>query len=317
MVPRLIRRWLQQPLESLYGSAAARQRHHENLRSRPDVRKAIVTIQARWRLDPDPDDDNPILIFSAAWRSGSTLLQRLVHSGGDTLVWGEPYPYCDYIRRMASSLTSITANVPPDQFFLSEPPAFKGIDVNAWTACLYPHPQHLRNAHRHFFQTLYRDPARARGYARWGLKEVVLSTEDAVYLSWLFPAAKMVFLVRNPYDAWRSYRNFGDWYYRWPDEPVFTAKQFGQVWSKLAKDFHHGHCALGGMLVRHEDLASDPSVLAALSGHLGTTMRNDALLTKVTGREAGELQPIPRIELRQLRKAVEPLATNLGYAPGP
>ena len=61
--------------------------------------------------------------------------------------------------------------------------------------------------------------------------------------------------------------------------------------------------------------ASDPSVLDALSAHLETTVCAEVVAQKVTGRPAGKLQPIPGVELLQLRRAVEPLAFHFGYAP--
>lgn len=241
------------------------------------------------------------------------MLQRLALSSNEALIWGEPYAYSDYIRTMAASLTCMTATTPPDQFFLGVPAGFKDVDPNSWTACMYPHPIHLMNAHRAFFWTLYRDPAKARGYSRWGLKEVVLSTQEAAYLRWLFPRATFVFLYRNPYDAYRSYRTFGDWYFRWPDSPVFTASRFGQIWRMLVDDFVAESHRLNGMLLRYEDLVSDPSTLMALSQHLGVTVSSDVATTKVTGRIQADLPPIPRLELLQLRRAVEPSASRLGY----
>lgn len=288
-------------------------RHRDAVRFRPTVKLALKTIDERWSPPRDGTTDNPILIFSAGWRSGSTLLQRLALSSNEALIWGEPYPYSDYIRTMAASLTCFTPTTPPDQFFLAEPPGFKGVDPNTWTACMYPHPRHLVNAHRAFFWTLYRDPAIARGYSRWGLKEVVLSTQEAAYLRWLFPNAKLIFLYRNPYDAYRSYRCFGDWYFRWPDSPVFTASSFGRIWRMLVDDFVAESHRLDGMLMRYEDLVSDPSTLIALSQHLSTSVSSDVTARKVTGRANAELPPIPRLELLQLRRAVEPTASRLGY----
>ena len=35
------------------------------------------------------DSYSPIFIFTTGWRTGSTLLQRLITSSGETLIWGE------------------------------------------------------------------------------------------------------------------------------------------------------------------------------------------------------------------------------------
>jgi len=303
------------PFQSLFGRIDAWQQHRLALRTRSTVKDAVDTICSRWSPQDEEPGDDPIVIFSAGWRSGSTLLQRLALSGNEALIWGEPYPYCDYIRSMAASLTCMTPTSPPEQFFLPEPPGFKDVGIGAWTACMYPHPKHLWRAHRAFFLTLYRDPALSRGYTRWGLKEVVLSTQEATYVRWLFPSTKFVFLYRNPYDAYRSYRSFGDWYYRWPDSPVFTAYRFGKVWKMLVDDFVANCGELGGLLLRYEDLAKDASVLQRLSEHLGTGVSAAASAMKVTGRPPGDLPRIPSLELMQLRRAVDPTASRLGYSP--
>lgn len=316
MVPVIksaLRKVIQEPVEALFGRLDAWQKHREAIRTRPTVKQALQTIRDRWTFHSDIPADDPVMIFSAGWRSGSTLLQRLALSGNEVLIWGEPYTYSDYIRTMAASLTCITSSMPPDQFFLGEPPGFRNVDPEAWTACMYPHPQNLLNAHRSFFWTLYRDPAMSRGYTRWGLKEVVLSTQEAAYLRWLFPAAKIVFLYRNPYDAYRSYRSFGDWYFHWPDAPVFTAARFGKVWRTLVEDFEGNSKDFGGLLLRYEDLLPDGAALDRLSRHLGTTISSEIATSKVTGRPPGQLPPIPRLELQQLRRAVEPVASRLGY----
>ncbi|MEO0535490.1 MAG: hypothetical protein AAF215_16660 [Cyanobacteria bacterium P01_A01_bin.123] len=55
------------------------------------VQEAIKTIEVRY-LDLKYDNsvaDSPIFVFSAGWRSGSTLLQRLVMSDKSVVIWGE------------------------------------------------------------------------------------------------------------------------------------------------------------------------------------------------------------------------------------
>ena len=84
-----------------------------------------------------------------------------------------------------------------------------------------------------------------RGFDRWGVKEVRWDVEMASYLRWLFPDARFVFLVRNPFDAYRSYRQwdwydnwpFHTWYDRWPSEPIDSPESFGSHWRRLAGGF--------------------------------------------------------------------------------
>lgn len=315
MIPPLLKQLFQSPLESLVGRLAHWQTHRSTLRTLPSVPDALRNIERRWTVPADPVNDRPVFLLSAGWRSGSTLLQRLVMSGSEVMMWGEPYPHCDYIRNLAQSLSVFRGDQPPDQFFIK--PAAEAmagdIPIDKWIACLYPDPGDLIRAHRAFFRTLYAAPALERGYRRWGLKEVVLGAEHAAYLKWLFPGARFLFLYRDPYAAYRSYRSFGDWYFRWPTDPVFTAARFGWVWRKLVEGFLANQAATGGILVKYEDLVQGKVLLQQLSDYVETPMRPEVLDSRVTGRKAASLDPIPRLELWQLRRSVEPLARTLGY----
>lgn len=315
MIPTLIKKLVQRPLESLVGKFSHRHAHRHVLRTLPSMREALHNIERRWPVPADAVDDRPVFLLSAGWRTGSTLLQRLVMSGNEVLMWGEPYPHSDYIRKLAQSLSVFRLDEPPDQFFIKSPSETMvgSIPVDEWIACLYPNPADLVRAHRAFFRALYAAPALERGYRRWGLKEVVLTTDHALYLKWLFPDARFLFLFRDPYAAYRSYRTFGDWYYRWPTEPVFTAAKFGWVWRTLTEAFVNGYAETGGMLVKYEDLVSGGVPLQRLSDYLGTQARPEVLMKRVTGRKSPVLEPIPRMELMQLRRQVEPLAGSLGY----
>ena len=47
--------------------------------------------------------DDPIFVLAAGWRTGSTLLQRMIIEAG-ALVWGEPYSQAGPSQAMASVL---------------------------------------------------------------------------------------------------------------------------------------------------------------------------------------------------------------------
>ena len=44
-------------------------------------------------------EKGPVFLFSAGWRSGSTLLQRLITHGGEVMMWGEPFGALDALTR--------------------------------------------------------------------------------------------------------------------------------------------------------------------------------------------------------------------------
>lgn len=146
--------------------------------------------------------------MSAGWRSGSTLVQRLLCSDPNTLIWGEPFGEAVPVPRLAAMIEAFVKKAPN-----RAADAYDEVTRNAtaplcdlWIPNLNPGFAALRRAHRAFFDTLLMAPARARGYRRWGAKWVRLSAHHARYLKWLYPRAKFVFLVRDPLDAWRSYK---------------------------------------------------------------------------------------------------------------
>ena len=320
-------------VEARTGSIRARRAHERSIRQTLTIDEAIRTLEARWdlqdlskSLDSDAPENRPVFLLSAGWRSGSTLLQRLVMSSGETLVWGEPYDRACYVQDLARSLRQFTSDYPPDHYILNHhlTEARRQADADsdpvgselagAWIANMYPHPADLHAAHRAFLLRLFEAPARRAGFRFWGLKEVRLSVQDAFYLRWLFPAARFVFLIRNPYRAYRSYRRLGPWYDRWPDGLILTPRQFGEGWRTLAEGFIGRGSSLGH-LVRHEELTGGGASLSELSASLGLDLSDEILRQRVTGRAPVELDPIPSAELRLLRRAVQPLAEELGYQP--
>ncbi len=313
---KTIRNDLRATFESIFGKLDAWDRHRSFLHSMPTVNKSIEYMENRWKFDDDEDEDRPIFIFSAGWRSGSTLLQRLVNSGSSLLIWGEPYSYSDYIRRMADTLKIFSNTYPPDSFFidyfLDHSKNFTGI-TEQWTACLYPNPTDLRTSHRKFFLTLFSEPAKKLGYDNWGLKEVRLDFQYALYLNWLFPQAKFLFLYRNPYEAYRSYRTFNPWYDRWPNEPVFTPKKFGALWHSLLSGYIKHFRSVDGMLIKYEDLISDHFQFDNLNRFLDSQIDVSIIAQKITGRSRNKSINLPFLERRILSRKVEPLAHLLGY----
>ncbi len=303
------------PLERRWGRVQHWQKHYRDIREIPTVEEAIASLLERWALPEGDDDEEPIFILSAGWRSGSTLLQRLIISGEETLMWGEAYSRCDLIRRLGESLRCFGPEIPPEHFFIEHFERDGGGDADylGWIACLYPHPEHLIRAHREFFNTLYGRPAHERGFASWGLKEVRLSISDARYLKWLFPKAKFLFLYRNPYAAYRSYKAFGNWYDRWPAGPVFSPRRFGIMWRSLLEGYLEGHTSVGGMMVKYEELCEGGEILVRLSEYLGTHLNETQLARRITGRTGKNGGPLRSAEVRSLRRAVKPLASRLGY----
>jgi hypothetical protein len=281
-----------------------------------DVKARLADIVRRWPDQVGSSDSRPIFVFAAGWRSGSTLVQRMLTSVDDIMIWGEAYSRCQLVGTLLNQFRAITMDY-PFQHYVAD--AFEGELRDQWIANIYPSFDHLIRAHRAFFTELFAIPAQAMGRPRWGLKEVRLLSEHAMYLKLLYPAAKFVFLYRNPIDAYLSFHNYikAD-YAAWPDRPVIAARDFGALWCEMVADFAENHKAVDGMLVRYEDLLRDPSVHRALCDYLNVEIRPVGVFAPIEGRPRGDnlgkrvRRPVPPRDIAVLKRQVTPLLAKLG-----
>lgn len=307
-------------LETVVGRPSTLWNYQRLQRDLPGVAAAVQAVQQRLDDTSTAPTDEPLFIFSAGWRSGSTLLQRLVVSARTYFIWGEPYHQTDAVRRLAESLLPFATGWPPAEYVYEER-NFNGdtgsegspVDLSAqWIANFYPPVFRLVEAHRAFLRSLLAPPPPAAGLG-WGLKEVRLSAEYGLYLKMLFPRARFVLLVRDPRGAYQSYRERPTWFERWPRSQVRTPYAYGQVWRRLAESFLEFGDALEATLVRYEDLVAGGESLDRLEHVLGAAIDRSVLVNRV-GSTSGRGGAAPsRLELRMLNRATQPIAAQLGY----
>jgi len=272
-----------------------------------------VLGQIAQRCDGDLPEagDQPLFIFSAGWRSGSTLLQRLVNSSGEYVIWGEPYARADFVRHLADSLRPISPWWPNEEDVVAAADGSGAAD--RWTANLHPRVPALVEAHRDFFRTLFAVPG-AEAPA-WGFKEVRLGGDEALYLKFLFPRCKILFLVRDPAEAYASYKVWRSWYRSWPEEQVRTPAAYGRLWAELARSFEARRERLGAFLVRYEDLYAESPAVAELEDYLGAPVDRSVLSRRIRG-SSRRPKELSRIELRRLRRGLAGAERELGYEVG-
>ncbi|MDP3123289.1 MAG: sulfotransferase, partial [Thiobacillus sp.] len=220
---------------ALKGPAQALAQHRQLTKGYTGIASGLAALESVYQ-PPADDTVAPIFLLSAGWRSGSTLLQRLVMSDKRVLIWGEPYDECGPIQAMAGTLKAFRPDWPPAEYYYDGTPP--GQLTGSWVANLFPAPDALWRAHRAYHDALFDAPATQAGASRWGVKEVRLGIEHARYLRWLYPKARFVLLYRNPLDAYSSYCRYGrSWYDVFPDRPVFTPTAFGAHWRQLMEGY--------------------------------------------------------------------------------
>ncbi|MDB4223181.1 sulfotransferase [Granulosicoccus sp.] len=272
---------------------------------------AIDYLSETKRLEKseDLDEDSPIFVLSAGWGAGSTLVQRLIISSGEALIWGEPLDHAAPIQRLAETVAPLREDWPPEAHYVSD---YSPLELSkSWIANMIPDISRFRCAHKEFL-TLWLNHDHGSSYHRWGLKEVRLTIDHAKYLKWLYPKAKFVFLYRDLYSSYLSCRN-DPWTSVWPNYKATPIVAFAHHWRYLLGGFVERHQEVDGILVKYEDLCNGDYPLAALQEYLGLSSIDTGLLEKKVGGRSANRHPLIYPEKLILDGIAGDLRKKLGY----
>jgi hypothetical protein len=202
-----------------------------------------------------PSSDDPCVLVSASFhRSGSTWLQRIIAAGSDTFVWGETGKLVPSLRA-ATELwrkRAPTADRERSEYLGSATP------TDIWIANMSPPEDDFIEAQRALFRRLY---AERYGRRRWGWKAVIYDVEDIHYLWELFPALKVVLLVRNVANVYLSLRAMS-WHTWWGGGP----REIAEIWAKRSVGYATLANEPRALFLRYEETRDK---IAELSSFLG------------------------------------------------
>lgn len=189
-----------------------------------------------------------IMISASTHRSGSTLLQRIMNSRPGTLIWGEHDGCLINFYKIYNNAMKYTEFGDREEYFS------KDKDPNTWIATMTPSAgfakQAILNSIKAFFETLYAE--HAEGHDIIGFKEVRYGPDEIRIFRECYPDAKIILLVRNPINVWKSaIKTF------WYEEQEGDILNFASKWNKLSRFYYrYSKEDKNTFLFRYEDIIS-------------------------------------------------------------
>jgi len=258
----------------------------------PRVQELISSLERFPCTSSQPGETNevaedPIFLLSTGWRSGSTLLQRILVTDPRLLLWGEPQGEMALLPRLTEMVSHFISRRNLKEW-INQPALSSSTLSQSWIANLYPPADDFRSALRAVFDRLLGEPAKRHGFSRWGFKEVRIGAAEAVLLRWLFPEAKFLVISRHPYDCYRSLVDSG-WsrvYDRYPEVSVDSALAFARHWNRIAMSWSELPDDFPLISIRYEDMLARKVDFRFIESWLGIKIQEDIALSSPVGGTA-------------------------------
>lgn len=222
-------------------------------------------------------------------------------------IWGEPGFLSDF-RKLAERADTYLKKVQHNRRT-----GLKN-NIGNWRPVVSPAPERLNDALRSFFNSLYQSETRQLGLNRWGFKEVRADAFPHMrLLGKIYPGARFLFLVRDPYDMYRSVKgkkfhaNFTE-----PLQPV-------RIWSNNVKDYLSDRemCERCKM-VRYEELIKisrqNTKLLYDITSHFGVNVSEKMFRELETRMDpSGGRMELTDKEIKAITDIAGDCARHLGY----
>ena len=202
-------------------------------------------------------DIQPILVSSPVRRAGTTLVQRLLCSADNCLIYGESCAHdLNYFIQMYITKAlnyGSSSNFRDDM--LNE--VLKG-NVNDWIADLAPpivdYVEGFRKSSIVFLDYL-EEYANKQNRPIWGLKMAEWNSQQIIHVQKNFTGSKLVYILRNLEDCVRSAKTVG--ILNQPPE----VEQFSQIWKQNKEGILENYPKDQLLLVDYKKLVQDPAAI--------------------------------------------------------
>ena len=194
--------------------------------------------------------ERPIFVFASTQRCGSTLLQRLLNSCPDVLIWGEHTGYLNSFIREYQALLEWESR------FSSQRKTFLLEGCDNFVPNMVPEDHELMGAAIAHIVALFAVPAAKLGRSIWGFKEVRYGAQVALFLQKCFPKARFIHLTRNIINCFISLKHWEDspdpWNRKWTENSM-------EDWRRINASFLNVGDRIPNLLsVKYEDMVADP-----------------------------------------------------------
>ena len=263
----------------------------------------------------------PVFVVAPTARNGITLIQRLLNTTRQIIVYGENTAFVQTMPSLVHSAVQTHVRLGPEmeetrKRFLHETTEF-------WSSGLWPDTNRFQLL---AFEAFYKMAAHYQGctedygHVRWGLKNPMDGPQMIERLQILMPAARFVFIYRDLFDVARSAKSRQ--FIRNSDDLVHYARTWRENLTAVLADRSDRVCAL-----QYEDLLARPEHhIPRLEQFAGVTGIDAGVLDRkintFDGPEDRGLSPTGYVEpqtlsgeeIRTLREHAAPALELGGYA---
>jgi len=205
----------------------------------------------------------PVFVFAPAARCGITLMQRLLNSSRQIIIYGENNLLVNILPHNIFAL-----NTTADQHYRARQKLLNG-EYDFWSSAIWPDVQQWCGSVIKSIELLlrmYQDSSAKDGFAKWGIKSPIEDARFCAFYFQTFPASKVIFLYRHIVDVMMSYKSR-----KW----IPTLNECAKIANKWCRNVSY---MLGGdvpgrvMVIRYEDmLANKDEYVERIENLLGIT----------------------------------------------